>query len=124
MQALPVDLRDKAVDAATGVMEFCESLAVDLLGCERSHEAFGVGVVEGFAQPAHADGDFAIGELLAVGNGGGLHAAVGVMDQAAGFRLPGFEAFSKAAMASEASSVSSKAQPTALRENASSMTAR
>ena len=65
--------------------------AVDLLRLQRLHEAFGFGVVEGIARPAHADGDVVFGELLAVGDGGVLHAAIGVMDQAAGLRLSGFE---------------------------------
>lgn len=43
---LVVDLRDEAVDAATGVVEVDEGLAVDLFGLERLHEAFGLGVVE------------------------------------------------------------------------------
>lgn len=44
---LVVDLCDEAVDVATGVVEVDESLAVDLFGLERLHEAFGLGVVEG-----------------------------------------------------------------------------
>lgn len=80
---LVVDLRDEAVDAATGVIEVDESLAVDLFGLERLHEAFGLGVVEGIARPAHAEGDVTIGKPLAVGDGGVLHAAIGMMDQAA-----------------------------------------
>src|SRR5205807_398278 len=58
---LVVDLRDEAVDAATGVVEVEESLAVDLFGLERLHETFGFGVVEGIARPAHAEGDVTIG---------------------------------------------------------------
>src|SRR5438105_12323573 len=54
---LVVDLCDEAIDAAAGVTEIDEGLAVDLFGLERLHEAFGLGVVEGIAGSAHADGD-------------------------------------------------------------------
>src|SRR5262249_34274397 len=86
MQALlVVDVRDEAVDAATGVVEVCKCLAVDLFGLERLHEAFGLGVVEGIAGPAHADGDVLIRQPLAISDGSVLDAAIGVMNQAAGW---------------------------------------
>ena len=107
MQALlVVDLSDKAVDPAPGILEINEGFAVDLLSLQRLHEAFGLGVVEGITRPAHADGDVVFGKPLAIGDGGVLHAAIRVMDQAAGLRLSGIEAVYSAAMASEASSVS------------------
>jgi hypothetical protein len=84
---LVVDLCNEAIDAAAGIADVDEGLAVDLFGLERLHEAFGLGVVEGIAGPA--DGDVVFGELLAIGDGGVLHAAIGVMDQAAGLRLSG-----------------------------------
>jgi len=88
---LVVDLCDEAIDAATGVSDVGEGAAVDLLGLQRLHEAFGLGVVEGIARPAHADCDVVFGEPLAIGDGGVLHAAIGVMDQAAGLRLAGIK---------------------------------
>ncbi len=94
MQALfVVDLRDKAVDVAAGVAQVGKCFAVDLFGLERFHEAFSLGVVEGIAWPAHADGDVAIGKPLAIGDRRVLHAAVGVMDQAAGGRPPSRDGF-------------------------------
>ncbi len=53
---LVVDLCDEVIDAAAGVADVDEGPAVDLFGLERLHEAFGLGVVEGIAGPAHADG--------------------------------------------------------------------
>ncbi len=94
MQALfVVDLCDKAVDVAARVAQVSKSPAVDLLCLEGLHEAFGLGVIEGIARSAHADCDVAIGQSLALGDGCVLHAAVGVMDQAAGCRIPDGDGF-------------------------------
>jgi hypothetical protein len=41
--------------------------------------------------PRHADGNVVFGEPPAIGDGGVLHAPVGVMDQTAGLRLSGIE---------------------------------
>lgn len=79
---LVVDLRDEAVDTATGVIDVDESLADDLFGLKRLKEASGLDL-EGIAGPAHDEGDLRIGQSLAIGEGGVLHAAIGVMDQAA-----------------------------------------
>ena len=90
---LVVDIGDEAIDPASGIAEIDEGRSIDLFGLERLHEAFGLGVVERIARSAHADGDVAIGQPLAVGDGGVLHAAIGVMDEAAGLRLSGVEGF-------------------------------
>jgi hypothetical protein len=63
---LVVDVCDEAIDAATGVADVGEGAAINLLGLERLHEAFGFGVVEGIAGSAHADGDVMFGEPLAI----------------------------------------------------------
>ncbi len=92
MQAfLVVDIGNKAIDPATSVTDVGEGLAVDLFGLERLHEAFSLGVVEGIAWPAHANGDVAIRQFLAIGDRGVLHAAIGVVDQAAALRLSGLD---------------------------------
>jgi hypothetical protein len=88
---LVVDLCDEAIDATAGIADVGEGPAVDLLRLQGLHEAFGLGVVEGIAGPAHAYGDVVFGKSLAIGDGGVLHAAIGVMDQAAGLRLSSFE---------------------------------
>jgi hypothetical protein len=88
---LVVDLCDEAIDPVAGVVDVGEGLSVDLFSLQRLHEALGFGVVEGIAGPAHADGDVTIGQSLAIGDGGVLHAAIGMMDQAAGLRLSGIE---------------------------------
>ena len=55
VQALGVvDLLDEGADAARGFMVIAIEPAVDLLGLERLHEALGLGVVVGIADPAHA----------------------------------------------------------------------
>ena len=51
---LVVDLFDEGYDAAAGVAEVGVSLAVDLFGLQRLHEAFGLGVVARVARSAHA----------------------------------------------------------------------
>lgn len=92
MQAfLVVDIRNEAIDPATRVCDVGERLAVDLFGFERLHEAFSLGVIEGIAWPAHADRDVTISQYLAIGDRGVLHAAIGVMDQAAALRVPGLD---------------------------------
>jgi hypothetical protein len=90
---LIVDIRDEAIDPAAGVTDVGECLAVDLFGLERLHEAFSLGVVKGIARPAHADGDVAVRQSLAIGDGCVLHATIGVVDQAAGRRLSSLESF-------------------------------
>lgn len=90
---LVVDLGNEAIDPASSVTEVCERLSVDLFGLERLHEAFSLGVVEGIARSAHADRDVPIGQSSAIGDGGVLDAAIGVMDEAAGFRLSCVELF-------------------------------
>jgi hypothetical protein len=107
-----VDICDEAIDPAAGVTEVGEGLAVDL-GLQCLHEAFGLGVVEGIAQSAHADGDVAIGQSLAIGDGGVLHAAIGVVDQLPGCGFRASRAVSSGAMASEASSVQTRRLHTA-----------
>ena len=86
-----VDVGDEVVDAGPGVVDGLEGSGVELLGLEGLHEALGLGVVEGVARPRHADGDVVVGEALAVGEAGVLHAAVGVMDEAAPGRLARLE---------------------------------
>lgn len=86
---LVVDLCEKVIDSTTGVTEVGEGRAVDLFGLQRLHEALGLGVVEGIARSAHVD--VAIGQSLAIGDGGVLHAAIGMMDQAAGLWLSGID---------------------------------
>ena len=71
---LVVDIGDEAIESTTGVVEIDECLAVDLLGLEGLHEAFGFGVVEGVSGTAHADLDLSIGEALAICDRGVLHA--------------------------------------------------
>jgi len=88
---LVVDIRNEALDPAASVTDVGEGLAVDLFSLERLHEAFSLCVVEGIAGPAHTDGDVAIRQSLAIGDGGVLHAAIGVVDQAAALRLSGVE---------------------------------
>src|SRR3569833_1207535 len=80
-----VDVGNEAIDPA-GVVEVAECFAVDLFGLQRFHEPFGPGVVERIAGSAHADGDVAIGQYFAIGNGRILHATIGVVDQAAARR--------------------------------------
>src|SRR5882762_561824 len=80
---LVVDLLDEGADAARGFMVIAIEPAIDLLGLERRHEALGLGVVVGIADPAHADADAVRLQELAVVGAGILHAAIGVMDQAA-----------------------------------------
>ena len=57
--------------------------AVDLFALEGSDKALGLGVVVGIADPAHAGGDAVPVEHAGVLGTGVLHAAVGMMDQAA-----------------------------------------
>ena len=45
-----VDFRDEVVDAAAGIVDVGEGLAVDLFGLECLHEALRLGVVEGIAR--------------------------------------------------------------------------
>src|SRR5271168_3330235 len=57
--------------------------AVDLFALEGSDKALGLGVVVGIADPAHAGGDAVPVEHAGVLGTGVLHAAVGMVDQAA-----------------------------------------
>src|SRR5215208_1196511 len=84
VQALDVvDPVDEVADRALGGASITVEGAVDLLGLERAHEALGLGVVVGIADPAHARGDAMSRQHLGVVAAGVLGALVGVMDQAA-----------------------------------------
>src|SRR5208282_4639992 len=88
MKALDVvDGLDEGADLASGVFDRRVGLGVHLLGFERLHEAFGLGVVVGVGEAAHAGGDLARRKTLGVVAAGVLHAAVGVVDQAFGSRI-------------------------------------
>src|SRR5450631_4950118 len=63
---LVVDLLDEGADAARGFMVIAIEPAIDLLGLERLHEALGLGVVVGIADPAHAGDNAARLEQLGV----------------------------------------------------------
>ena len=52
-----VDLVDEDADVVRRVAVIAITGAVDLLALERSHEALGLGVVVGIADPAHAGGN-------------------------------------------------------------------
>ena len=67
MQAfLVVDVRDEAIDPAASVSDVGESLAVDLFGLERLHEALSLGVVVWVAASTHRTVEAVLGELGAV----------------------------------------------------------
>ena len=81
-----VGLLDEASDAGAGIASIAIGAAVDLLLLERFHEALGLGVVVGIADPAHARLDIVIAQDLRVIAAGILHTPVRVMDEAAGDR--------------------------------------
>src|SRR5580704_17399404 len=54
---LVVDLVDEGADAALSLLVIAVAPAIGLLGLERLHEALGLGVVVGIADPAHAGGN-------------------------------------------------------------------
>ena len=84
MQALAiVDLVDEAADVARRVAVIAIAGAVDLFALEGSDEALGLGVVVRIADPAHAGGDPVGLQEAGVLGTGVLHAAVGMVDQAA-----------------------------------------
>ena len=72
---------DEGADFAFCVFERLIGLAVDLLGLERLHEAFGFGVVLGRAGAAHAGMGADLRQAQGVVAAGVLHAAIGVVDQ-------------------------------------------
>ena len=98
--------------------------SVDLLLLERLHEALRLGIVVGIADAAHARLDVVPLQQLGVVAAGILHAAIGMMDQAAGRGLRETSAIVSAAVARLACRCVSSAQPTTRRLNASSTMAR
>ena len=77
-----VDVLDEGADATAGVFEVGVGLAVGLLGFQRLHEAFGLGVVPRVARPAHGALEAALIEPRRVFARSVLDAAIGVVDQA------------------------------------------
>src|SRR6202453_5241882 len=76
-----VEVVDEGADLALGVFKAAIGLAVDFLGFERTHEALGLGVVLRRAGAAHAGVGADLAQAQGVAAAGGLHAAIGMMDQ-------------------------------------------
>src|SRR5262249_45608014 len=86
--AAVVDVFEEAADRRARVVDVAVGCSVDLLLLERAHEALRLGIVVGTANAAHARPD-----VVYLKDGGViaacvLHAAVGMMDQAAWCRPP------------------------------------
>ena len=84
VQALAVvDLVDKGAEMARRGAVIAVPGAVDLFALERPDETLGLGVVVGIADPAHAGGNPVGLQQAGVVGAGVLHAAIGMVDQAA-----------------------------------------
>jgi len=82
-----VDGLDEVADLASGVFDRGVGFGVHLLGFERLHETFGLGIVVRIGHPAHAGGDLARLQTLGVVAASILHAPVRVMDQTVRSRI-------------------------------------
>jgi len=88
VQSLPiVDLLDEGADPCSCVNGIAIGTAIDLLLLQGLHEAFRLGIVVGIADTTHARPDIVVGKQPGIVAAGVLHAAVGVVDEAAGRRV-------------------------------------
>src|SRR5712671_6933409 len=78
-----IDLLDETADHLSRLVGIAVAAPIHLLLLERFHEALRLGIVIRIADPAHARLDIVGGEQGAVLTARILHAAIGMMDQAA-----------------------------------------
>ena len=118
-----VVLLDEGGDVHTPVIQISIRVGVDLFLLERLHEALTTRVVIGIGWPTHTRNDAVRPQQGHILLGRILDAAIGMVDQP-GDGCRSARACFSAAIGNRAASVRSSAQPTTLREYASSTTAR